>query len=277
MTGQAAPGLERLSLNQITVNRWSVEELAAGCARAGVTTVGLWRDKVADAGLQVAARCVADAGLSVSSLCRGGFFPAPTAAERAARLDDNRRALEEAATLGTGVLYLVCGGVWPDRDLDAARGMVADGVAALVPDAAAAGVRLAIEPLHPMVCADRSVIVTLAQALDLAERFPSEVVGVAVDTYNVWWDPQVYTQIARAAGRIVSVQVSDWLVPLPDPVMGRGIPGDGCIQLRRLAQAVTAAGYHGPIEVEVFNQEVWDRPPDQVVELVKQRFLSEVV
>jgi sugar phosphate isomerase/epimerase len=277
VTGRAAAGLERLSLNQITVNRWSVEELAAGCARAGVTTVGLWRDKVAAAGLRAAAGCVADAGLSVSSLCRGGFFPAPTAAERAARLDDNRRALEEAATLGTGVLYLVCGGVWPGRDLDAARRMVADGVAALVPDAAAAGVRLAIEPLHPMVCADRSVIVTLAQALDLAERFPAEVVGVAVDTYNTWWDPEIHTQIARAAGRIVSVQVSDWLVPLPDPVMGRGIPGDGCIQLRRLVQAVTAAGYDGPIEVEVFNQEVWDRPPEQVVELVKQRFLSEVV
>lgn len=272
-----ANGLERLSLNQVTVNRWGLAEVVDGCARAGIGAVGLWRDKVAAAGLDASARRVADAGLTVSSLCRGGFFPAATADERAARIADNRRAVEEAAALGTGVLYLVCGGVLADRDVDAARRMVADGLAELVPHAAAHGVRLAVEPLHPLFCGERSVIVTLEQAIDLAETFPAETVGIAVDTFNVWWDPKVYEQIARAAGRIVSYQVCDWLVPLPDPILGRGIPGDGVVELRRLTAAVTAAGYDGPIEVEVFNQDVWDRPPGEVVEQVKERFLSEVL
>jgi sugar phosphate isomerase/epimerase len=252
-----------ISLNQITTNRWSVAEAAAGCARAGVEWIGLWRDKVVAAGgAEAAGRAVRDAGLRVSSLCRGGFFTAPGA------LDDNRRAIEEAAILGTDVLVLVCGGL-PDgsRDLPAAREMVRDGIAAVAGDAASAGVRLAIEPLHPMYCADRSVITTLAEANDIAGLLPG--VGVVVDAYHVWWDPRVHEEIARAGERILGFHVCDWALPLPEgALLGRGLPGEGCADLDALARSVAAAGYRGPIEVEVLNRAVWDMPGDEVLRRV---------
>jgi sugar phosphate isomerase/epimerase len=251
---------ERLSLNQITTNHWSVAEAAEGCARAGIRAIGLWRDKVAEAGgADAAARAVRDAGLRVSSLCRGGFFTAPDA------LDDNRRAIEEAATLGTDLLVLVCGGL-PEgsRDLPAARAMVHDGIAAVLDDAAAAGVRLGIEPLHPMFCADRSVITTLGEANRLAGDFPAERVGVVIDAYHVWWDPCVEEEIARA--RILAFHIDDWVLPLPAGALtGRGLPGEGHADLPRLYRAVSAAGYTGPIEVEVLNERVWDTPGDEVL------------
>jgi sugar phosphate isomerase/epimerase len=258
---------QRLSLNQITTDRWSVAEAAAGCARAGIGSIGLWRQKVADAGLEAAGRAVRDAGLTVSSLCRGGFFPAPDAAGRAAAVEDNRRAIEEAHALGTDVLVLVCGGLPPgSRDLPSARAAVADGIAAVVDEAAAAGVRLGIEPLHPMYCADRSVISTLGQANDLAERFPAAHVGVVVDAYHVWWDPRVEAEIARAGARILGFHVCDWVLPLPAGALtGRGLPGDGCADLALLHRAVRAAGYAGPIEVEVLNDAVWATPGDEVL------------
>ena len=249
-----------ISLNQITTNRWSLAEAADGCARAGLEWIGVWRDKVAEAGgAQKAAKLVRDAGLGVSSLCRGGFFTAPGA------LDDNRRAIEEAATLGAGVLVLVCGGL-PDgsKDLAAARRMVHDGIAGILDEAQAAGVRLAVEPLHPMFCADRSVITTLQEANDLAERLPG--VGVVVDAYHVWWDPRVHQEIDRAGERILGFHVCDWVLPLPEgAVLGRGLPGEGCADLAGLARSVARAGYRGPIEVEVLNQAVWDLPGDEVL------------
>ncbi|HXM58856.1 MAG TPA: sugar phosphate isomerase/epimerase family protein [Candidatus Dormibacteraeota bacterium] len=270
-----APPLARLSLNQATTDRWTLREAVEGCARQGIGWIGPWRHRVAEAGGREGARLIRDAGLRVSSLCRGGWFPAATAEERRARIDDNRRAVEEAAELGTDVLVLVCGPA-PDRDLPAAREMVAEGVAATLEHAAACSVRLAVEPLHPMFAGDRSVIVTLAQALDLAERFPAERCGVIVDAYHVWWDPAVEAQIARAAGRILGYHVSDWLVPTPDLLLGRGLMGDGVIDLRRLRGLVEAAGYSGPVEVEIFNRELWDRPGDEVLALVKERFQAVV-
>jgi sugar phosphate isomerase/epimerase len=270
--------LARLSLNGATVPSWSVAEAVDGCARAGVPWIGLWRDKVAQQGLLESARLARDAGVRVSSLCRGGFFPAPTAAERQARIDDNARALDEAAALGTDVLVLVCGGL-PEgsRDLVGARQMVEDGVAALVPHAADRGVRLGIEPLHPMFAADRSVISTLGQANDIALRVGSPHVGVVIDVYHVWWDPTVEAEIERAAAHTVGFHVDDWIVPLPDLLRGRGMMGDGCIDLRRLRRAVDAAGYSGPIEVEIFNDTIWGMPGDDVLALVKQRYLAEVL
>ena len=194
-------------------------------------------------------------------LCRGGFFTADGWRE------ENLRAIEEAATLGTSVLVLVSGGLPAgSRDVDGARRRVADAIAELAPHAAAAGVTLAIEPLHPMFCADRCVVSTLGQALDIAERFDPGVVGVVVDAYHVWWDDTVYAQIARAGARIAAFQVCDWVTPLPEGVLlGRGLPGDGCIELRRLREAVDAAGYTGPVEVEVFSAEVWARPGREVL------------
>jgi sugar phosphate isomerase/epimerase len=268
--------LSRLSVNQATTQNWGMAEAIEGCARAGVGWIGLWRHKVEELGLAETARRLSGAGIRASSLCRGGFFPAATAEVRQQRIDDNLRAVDEAATLGANVLVLVAGPA-PDRDLDAARQMVEDGIRAVLPYAAERGVRLAIEPLHPMYAGDRSVVVTLAQANAMSERIASPFVGVAVDVYHVWWDPEVYTQIARAGKSIVGFHVSDWLVPPPDHLLGRGMMGDGIIQLRRLRQAVDDAGYNGPIEVEIFNQQIWDTPGEQVLELAKARFLSEVM
>lgn len=267
---------ERLSLNQITIEQCSLPEAVAGCARAGIRRIGLWRHKVAEAGVAASARLVRDAGLTVSSLCRGGMFPAATVDERRRRLDDNRRAIEEAAALGTDLLVLVCGGL-PDRDIAAARQMVAEAIAQLLPEARASGVRLGIEPLHPMFAADRSVITTLGEANALAERLASPWVGVVIDTYHVWWDPQVYPEIARAQGRILGFHVNDWIVPLTDPLHGRGMMGDGLIELRRLRAAVDAAGYAGPIEVEVMNRALWAEPAGAVLARLQARFAQHVL
>ncbi|HEX2681611.1 MAG TPA: sugar phosphate isomerase/epimerase family protein, partial [Candidatus Dormibacteraeota bacterium] len=177
----------RLSLNQMTTPRWTVREAVDGCARHGIRYIGLWREKVTECGIAESARIARDAGVGVSSLCRGGWFPAATAAERRARLDDNRRAIDDARGLGTDTLVVVSGPA-PGRDLGRARRMVEEAVAELAPRAAESGVRLALEPLHPMFAADRSVITTLAEANAIAERFPAERVGVLVDAYHVWWD-----------------------------------------------------------------------------------------
>jgi sugar phosphate isomerase/epimerase len=264
----------RLSLNTATVKRWTLAEAVAGCAAAGITGIGLWRDRVAGAGLDDARKLVRDAGLTVTSLCRGGFFTEADPARWAAALVDNRRAVEEAAELQTDTLVLVCGGLPDDapRDLAGARERVADAIAALVPVARAHGVRLAIEPLHPMFCADRAVVSTLGQALDIAEWFAPDEVGVVVDTYHVWWDPELFRQIARAAGRIASYQVCDWTLPLPaDVVLGRGHVGDGHVDFPPITEAVQRAGYTGYIEVEIFNQTVWDTPGEETVATVVDR------
>lgn len=268
--------LDRLSLNQITTREWSLREAVDGCTRAGIVTLGLWRDKIADVGLDAAVAAVRNAGLHVSSVCRGGFFATADPEERTGRRADNRRAVDETAALNADTLVLVCGGQ-AGLPLASARDMVTDGIADLAGYAATRGVRLAIEPMHPMYCADRSVIVTLAQALDVAEAFPPEQVGVMIDTFHIWWDPQVKTQIARAAGRIAGFQVCDWLVPLPDILLGRGLMGDGLIDFPDLLRAVDAAGYDGPIEVEIFNRAIWDTPGDEVVAAVKKRFATHVL
>ncbi|TDF93184.1 sugar phosphate isomerase/epimerase family protein [Paenibacillus piri] len=264
---------DRLSLNQITTDRWSLREAVEGSVRAGIPWIAPWRNKVAEAGLAESRRYIRDAGLKVSSLCRGGYFPAATAVEREARLDDNRRAVEEAAELGAEVLVLVCGPS-ADKDIATARQYVEEGIEKLIPFARQHGVKLGIEPLHPMYAAERSVIVTLGQANTLAEKFNKEDVGVVVDVFHVWWDPELYTEIARAGDRIRGFHVSDWLVPVPDLLLGRGMMGDGVIELSRIRHAVEAAGYNGPIEVEIFNQTIWDMPGDEVLALMKERYLE---
>jgi sugar phosphate isomerase/epimerase len=272
---EAFHDISRLSLNQITTNSWNVREAVEGCVRAGIPSIGLWRDKVSAYGLSNSKRVVAEAGLTVSSLCRGGWFPAATQAERQARIDDNRRAIEETAELGTATLVLVCGPA-PDRDIAAARLMVEEAISILLPDAIASGVKLGIEPLHPMFAGDRSVIVTLAEANRLIEHFQSAALGVVIDVYHVWWDPDIIPQIQKAAGHILGFHVSDWPIPLPDTLMGRGMMGDGIIDLRHLRTQVDAAGYTGPIEVEIFNRTIWDSPGDEVLSLVVERYLKHV-
>jgi sugar phosphate isomerase/epimerase len=265
-------GIRRLSLNQMTADQWSVREAVEGCVRHGIPAIGLWRHKVAATGLKESAKLVRESGLAVSSLCRGGMFPAETAAERQAKIDDNRKAIDEAVELGTDVLVLVCGPP-PDRDIEGARQMVEDGIVAVKNYAVERGIRLAIEPLHPMFAGDRSVIVSLAQANSMAEKLG---VGVAIDVYHVWWDPQVYAEIERAKGRILGFHVNDWIVPLPDMLKGRGMMGDGMIEIRRLREAVDRAGYTGPIEVEIFDQKLYDMPGDELMKLMMERFEATV-
>ncbi|MFH8288641.1 sugar phosphate isomerase/epimerase family protein [Streptomyces sp. NPDC018059] len=268
--------LSRLSVNQETVRQLSLPELAEGCAKEGVTAVGLWRAPVQEYGVERTARLMRDAGLAVTSLCRGGFLTDADQAARARALDDNRAAIDEAAALGTDTLVLVSGGLPPgSRDLAGARERVADALTVLAPHAEERGVRLAIEPLHPMFAADRCVVSTLGQALDLAERFPAHQVGVVVDTYHVWWDDQAPAQIARAGrgGRLHAFQLADWITPLPAGVLlGRGQLGEGSVDFKAFRALVEAAGYAGPIEVEIFNEALWARDGGEVLRETAERF-----
>jgi len=265
---------DKLSLNQATVNKLGVEEAVGLCARHDIPAIGLWRERVAEAGLADAAAAVRAAGLHVSSLCRGGFFTHADPDARAAAIADNQAAITEAAELGTDTLVLVSGGLVPgSRDLPLARRMIADAIGQLVPAAQRHGVRLAIEALHPMFAADRCVITRLGEALDLALQFPADAVGVVVDTYHVWWDAALFADIARAGERIASYQVCDWVLPLPaDVLLGRGHVGDGCIDFPPVSAAVAAAGYAGYVEVEIFNETVWNAPPDETAATVAARF-----
>lgn len=266
--------VERLSFNQMTADPWSLEDVVNQCSASGIPLIAVWRHKLAG-DVAKAAATIRNAGLRVSSLCRGGWFSAPTAAERRERVADNRVAIEQAAMLGAPVLVIVSGPA-NGQTLEDARATVLDGLLEVLPDAEKAGVVLGIEPLHPMYAAERSVVVTLKQANEIAERLASPAAGVVIDVFHVWWDPDVMEQIARARGRIAGFHVSDWPVPLPGILMGRGMMGDGVIDLRRLRLAVEAAGYDGPIEVEIFNEDVWKTAPDELMNLVKQRFANHV-
>jgi sugar phosphate isomerase/epimerase len=277
----------RLSINQATIKYADLATALRVTAEAGVQSIGLWREPVAEVGLREAAQLVADSGLRVSSLCRGGFFTALEGAERRRSIDDNRAAIEETATLAAAgadgsaaVLVLVAGGLPAgSTDLRGARERMRDAIAELEPEARASGVTLALEPLHPMYAADRAVLSTLGQAIDIADQFPVESVGVVVDTFHIWWDPQVLEQIARAgaSGRIASYQVCDWVTPLPqDVLLARGMMGDGHIDFATLTRAVDAAGYRGDVEVEIFNQAIWDADPASVVARTVRAFAENV-
>lgn len=261
-------GLERFSLNQATIKLADLETAVRVTAEAGIPAIGLWREPVQAHGVDAAARLVRASGLRVSSLCRGGFFTAPEGAERRASLDDNRRAIDQAAALGAPTLVLVAGGLPAgSRDLVGARSAVADALGELAPAARSAGVSLAIEPLHPMYVSDRAVVSTLAQALDLAAPFDPAEVGVVIDTFHLWWDPALAEQVARAGRerRIASYQVCDWVTPIAaDPLLSRGIPGDGDIDFAAFTRLVRDAGWQGDVECEVFRQEVWDDDPRAV-------------
>jgi sugar phosphate isomerase/epimerase len=261
-----------LSINSMTVKSWSFEQLVDGCARAGIGAISPWRDIVQACGVARAGKLVRDAGLAVSGHCRGGLFTAADEAGRRAALDDNRRAIDEAAGIGARCLVLVVGGLPKgSRDLADARKQVRDALAALLPYARQAKVPLAIEPLHPMFAADRACVNTLAHALDLCDEL-GDGAGVAVDTYHVWWDPDLARQIARAGKRIVAYHVNDWLVPTTDLLLDRGMMGDGVIDLRGIRAMVEATGYAGHCEVEILSaNNWWKRDPDEVLRICVER------
>ncbi|MCU1542720.1 MAG: sugar phosphate isomerase/epimerase [Microbacteriaceae bacterium] len=268
----------RLSLNQATIKYADLSEAIAATVDAGYSSIGLWREPVQGRGLGRSIREIEDSGLRVSSLCRGGFFTMADGPERRSSIDDNRRAIAEASALGAPTLVLVAGGLPAgSKDIVGARERVRDAIGELADDAAAAGVTLAIEPLHPMYASDRAVVSTLGQALDIAEQFPLGVTAVVVDTFHVWWDPQLFEQIARAGGRIASYQVCDWSTPLPaDVLLARHYPGDGVIDFASISAAVEAAGYTGDIEVEIFNKEIWEDTYANVAARTRDAFAAAV-
>jgi sugar phosphate isomerase/epimerase len=262
-----------LSINTATLRRAQGVEQPLGrlldaCARHGVRAISPWRDQVATAGLKAISAQVKALGLALSGYCRGGMFPAVDAAGRAAALDDNRRAVDEACELGAPCLVLVVGalpgalaGQAAHKDIDLARSQVSDGIAELLDYARQQGMPLAIEPLHPMYAADRACVNTLEHALDLCDALDplrTGALGVAVDVYHVWWDPKLRQQIERAGKeRLLAFHVCDWLTPTTDLLNDRGMMGDGVIDIPRLRGWVEAQGFAGYSEVEIFSTSNW--------------------
>ena len=270
----AGPDLSRLAINQgTTMKQWTLREAVEGYAAQNIRGISVWRDKLAECSIDDAISILNDHGMTVTGLCRGGMFTANDLTVRNEAIDENRRAIDEAAAINASCLIMVCGGL-PDgsKDMVDARQQVADGLAAMLPYAQAAGVPIAIEPLHPMTAADRACVNTLEQALDLCDAL-GEGVGVAVDVYHVWWDPKLKQQIARAGKRILGFHVSDWLVPTVDLVWDRGMMGDGVIDIPRIRNWVEAAGYRGFNEVEIFSERNWwKRDPREVIETCVERY-----
>lgn len=273
---EAAGTVARLSLNRWTFRTTPVQEFLEATTSRGIEAVGLWRQDVEEVGLDALRRRVDDAGLRVSSLCRGGFLTASVEADRAAALADNRRAIDETAALGAPTLVMVVGGVdRADKDIVGARARVTEAIAELAPYAEERGVSLSLEPMHPMFAADRAVLSTIDQALDIAEASGSSAVGVVVDTYHVWWDPYLERAIQRAAAsdRLLAYQVCDWNLPLAaEPLHSRGYMGDGFIDFPAITRMIKSAGYTGDIEVEIFNEDVWATPADESARIIAERY-----
>ena len=267
------PGIEKLAINQATTReQWTLREAIEGYARHGVRGISVWRDKLAECGVADAVSLLNDNGMTVTGLCRGGMFASADAGSWQETIDDNLRAIEEAAAIGARVLIMLAGGLPPgSKDLVRARARVAEGMAKILPAAHAAGVPLAIEPLHPMTCADRGCVTTLGLANDLCDAL-GEGVGVAVDVYHVWWDPALDREIERASKRILAFHVNDWLADTRDLVFDRGMMGDGVVDIPRIRRLVERAGYDGMNEVEIFSAgNWWKRDPDEVVAVCVER------
>lgn len=260
--------LSRLCIHTITTKPWNIEEAARNYSAAGVEGITVWRDTLAGRDIKKTGDMLRQSGLTIVSLCRGGFFPSKEQSKRQSAIDDNRRAIDEAFMLGTGLIVLVCGAD-PAQPLEDSRMQIFEGISAVLPEAEAAGVKLAIEPLHPMYADTRSAINTLAQANEMAEKLNSQWVGVAVDVYHLWWDPQLEKEIERCGkhNHLLSFHICDWKSPTVDMLNDRGLMGEGCIPLRKIRSWVEATGFNGFIEVEIFSTEYWKQ--DQLTFLRK--------
>lgn len=271
----------KLAINQFTTLRqWSLAQAIEGYARHGVHAIGIVRDKLQEVGAAEARRLLRAHGMTATCYCVGGLLTDPDPARFRTNLAATRQAIDEAAELGAECVVFVAGGL-PEgsNDLPAARARCLEGLSEILPYAKEAGVTLALEPLHPMICAFRSCLSTLGQANDWIERLGGgPELGVVVDVYHVWWDPGMEREIERAAGRIVSFHVCDWLMNTTDLRLDRGMMGDGVIDIRRIRSLVEATGYNGYREVEIFSERNWwRRDPDEVVEIAKARYLSDVI
>ncbi len=274
MSASVLTDFSRLCVHTITTKPWSLEQACENYARAGVKGITVWRDTLENRDIKAAGRQLRDAGLSIVSLCRGGFFPAADAAGRRKAIDDNRRCIDEAAALGAPLIVLVCGAV-AGQALSESRRQISEGIAAVLPHARAAGVKLAIEPLHPMYADTRSAVNTLKQANDMAAPFDA-FVGVAVDVYHLWWDDQLEAEIARCGklGKLLAFHVCDWRSPTTDFLLDRGLMGEGCIPLKQIRGWVEAAGFRGFNEVEIFSNRLWATDQAQFLSQIKQAYLT---
>src|SRR5437773_335002 len=258
MNSKEDKDLSRLCIHTITTKPWQIEEAAKNFAAVGVEGITVWRDALEGRNIKLTGKLLREHDLTIVSLCRGGFFPAKDLNKRKLAIDDNRRAVDEAVELGTSMIVLVCGAD-PSQPLEESRKQIRDGIAAILPEAAVAGVKLAIEPLHPMYADTRSAINTLAQANDMAEVLNSPSVGVAIDVYHVWWDPSLEKEIERcgANGNLLAFHICDWKVPTSDLLLDRTLMGEGCIPIKQIRSLVEAAGCTGFNEVEIFSTEYW--------------------
>lgn len=277
MRGQDAhaTSLSRLCVHTITTKPWSIEVAMDKYAAAGVGGITVWRQWLEGRDIDRVGEELRARNLDIVSLCRGGFFPADTLGEREKAIEDNRAAIREAAQLGAPLVVLVCGAV-PGQALDVSRDQIADGIAAVLPLAEELGIRLGIEPLHPMYADSRSAINTLASANEICDRLDHPLVGIAADVYHIWWDPDLAEQI-RIAGekaRLFAFHVCDWRTPTTDLLEDRGLMGEGCIDLKGIRALVEAAGFDGYNEVEVFSQRWWSRDQDEFLEAITESYLK---
>ena len=261
MIAKELKDLSQLCIHTITSKPWTVEEAAVNFSKTGVKGITVWRDALTGRDIRNTGNMLRDSGLSIVSLCRGGFFPSIEPEKRKKAIDDNKRAIEEAAALGAPLIVLVCGAE-PRQSLEDSRKQILDGIASVLPDAKAAGVKLAIEPLHPMYADTRSAINTLAQANGMATQLNSPFVGVAVDVYHLWWDPTLEAEIKRCGknSHLFAFHICDWNVPTTDFLNDRGLMGEGCIPVRKIRSWVEETGFNGFYEVEIFSNKFWGQP-----------------
>ncbi len=269
--------LSRLCIHTVTTKPWGIEEAAREYAQAGVRGISVWRETLAGRNIVQTGNMLRDAGLTIVSHVRGGFFPAMSAGERQAAIDDNLRMIDETAALGAPLMVLVCG-AHPGLALEEARRQIQEGIAAILPHAQACGVRLGIEPLHPMYADSRSAINTLAQANDMAEALASDYLGVVYDVYHLWWDPDLESETGRCAagGNLLAFHVCDWKTPTEDLLLDRGLMGEGCINLRQIRGWVETAGYGGFVEVEIFSKKYWAMDQKAFLDLIIAAYRSNV-
>ena len=275
MTAPPPADFSRLCVHTITTRPWSIEEATDRYAAAGVGGVTVWRQWLDGRDIAKVGENLRAAGIQVVSLCRGGFFPAADPIGRRAAIDDNLKAIDEAQALGAPLIVLVCGAV-PDQTLEQSRNQIADGIAALLERAKQAKVKLAVEPLHPMYADSRSAINTIRQANDLCDQLDSANLGVALDVYHLWWDPDLKGQIERCgrAGRIFALHVCDWRTPTEDLLNDRGLMGEGCIDVRQIRGWAEAAGFDGFIEVEIFSNRYWAMDQAAFLDKIKDAYLK---
>jgi sugar phosphate isomerase/epimerase len=248
--------LDRLCVHTATTRPLPLELAVDEYARAGVSGITVWRDAYAESSPAQAAKWIAAAGLTTVSLCRGGFFVSPDEAKRQSAIDENRTAVREASELGAPLVVLVCGAD-PAVPLSEARSQIQSGIEAVLPLCEELGVRLAIEPLHPMYADSRSAITSMSQANDLCDRVDSPHLGIAVDVYHLWFDQQLEAEIARAGDRVFAFHVCDWRTPTEDLLLDRGLMGEGCIDIPGIRRWVESAGFDGYCEVEIFSNRYW--------------------